>query len=159
VDTLAGAEGFSGVVRVDRDGDIELARAYGLAHRGFEIANKVDTQFALASGTKGLTALTVVRLIEEGSLAFSTTARSVLGQDLPLIGDDVTIEHLLSHRSGIGGYFEEEEDLDVTDYLLPVPVHSLRRPSSTSLCSVATPPSSHPASGSHTATAATWCSR
>jgi CubicO group peptidase (beta-lactamase class C family) len=125
VDTLAGAEGFSGVVRVDRDGDIELARAYGLAHRGFEIANKVDTQFALASGTKGLTALTVVRLIEEGSLAFSTTARSVLGQDLPLIGDDVTIEHLLSHRSGIGDYFEEEEDLDVTDYLLPVPVHEL----------------------------------
>lgn len=125
VDSLAGATDFSGVVRVDRGEDIEFAKAYGLAHRGYEIANTVDTQFAIASGTKGLTALAVVRLIADGSLALSTTARSVLGPDLPLIGDDVTIEHLLSHRSGIGDYVDEEADLDFTDYLMPVPVHEL----------------------------------
>ncbi len=125
VDSLAGAEGFSGVVRVDRGDETELARAYGLAHRGHEIANTVDAQFAIASGTKGLTALAVVRLIEDGSLALSTTARSVLGEDLALIGDDVTIEHLLSHRSGIGDYLDEDADLDLTDYLMPVPVHQL----------------------------------
>ena len=33
-----------------------------------EIPNTVDTQFAIASGTKGLTALTVVSLIEDGAL-------------------------------------------------------------------------------------------
>ena len=125
VDSLAGAEEFSGVVRVDRGDDTELARAYGLAHRGHAIANTVDTQFAIASGTKGLTALAVVSLIEDGSLALSTTARSVLGRDLALIRDDVTIEHLLSHRSGIGDYLDEDADLDVTDYLMPVPVHEL----------------------------------
>jgi CubicO group peptidase (beta-lactamase class C family) len=125
VDSIAEESGFSGVVRVDRDGDIMLARAYGLAHRGYEIPNAVDTQFAIASGTKGLTALTVVSLIDDGSLALSMSARSVLGPDLPLIGDDVTIEHLLSHRSGIGDYFDEDADHDVTDYLLPVPVHEL----------------------------------
>lgn len=125
VDSLAGATDFSGVVRVDRGEDIEFAKAYGLAHRGYEIANTVDTQFAIASGTKGLTALAVVRLIADGSLALSTTARSVLGPDLPLIGDDVTIEHLLSHRSGIGDYVDEDADLDITDYLMPVPVHEL----------------------------------
>ena len=95
VDSIAGATGFSGVVRVDRGDGIELAKAYGLAHRGHGIPNTVDTQFAIASGTKGLTALAVVSLIEDGSLDLSTTARSVLGRDLPLIGDDVTIEHLL----------------------------------------------------------------
>jgi CubicO group peptidase (beta-lactamase class C family) len=55
----------------------------------------------------------------------STTARSVLGADLPLIGDDVTIEHLLAHRSGIGDYLDEEAGCDVTDYLLTVPPQDL----------------------------------
>ena len=58
-------------------------------------------RFAIASGSKGLTALAVVCLIEDGLLELSTAARSVLGQDLPLIDDGVTVEHLLSHRSGI----------------------------------------------------------
>jgi CubicO group peptidase (beta-lactamase class C family) len=125
VDSVADAEGFSGVVRVDRADAVELAKAYGFAHRAYELENALDTQFALASGTKGLTALAVVSLIEDGSLALSTTARSVLGSDLPLIGGDVTIEHLLSHRSGIGDYLDEEAGLDLADYLLPVPVHEL----------------------------------
>jgi CubicO group peptidase (beta-lactamase class C family) len=113
------------VVRVDRGDGIELAKAYGLAHRGFEIPNTVGTQFAIASGTKALTAVAVASLIEAGSLDLSSTARSVLGQDLPLIGDDVTIEHLLSHRSGIGDYLDENAGLNVDDYLMPVPVHEL----------------------------------
>jgi CubicO group peptidase (beta-lactamase class C family) len=125
VDDLAAETGFSGVVRVDRGGETELARAYGLADRAHEIPNTVDTQFATASGTKGLTALAVIGLIEEGRLELSTTARSVLGEDLPLIGGDVTVEHLLAHRSGIGDYLDEDGELDLDGYLLPVPVHEL----------------------------------
>jgi CubicO group peptidase (beta-lactamase class C family) len=125
IDAIAAANDFSGVVRIDRDGEVELAKAYGLAHRGHEIPNTVDTQFAIASGVKGLTAVAVVSLIEDGSLDLSTTARSVLGRDLPLIGDDVTVEHLLSHRSGIGDYLDEDADHEITDYLMPVPVHEL----------------------------------
>jgi CubicO group peptidase (beta-lactamase class C family) len=125
VDSAADRTGFSGVVRVDYSGGIELAKAYGLADRGHEIPNAVDTRFGIASGTKGLTALAVVSLIEEGSLSLATTARSVLGEDLPLISDDVTVEHLLSHRSGIGDYLDEEADHEITDYLMPVPVHEL----------------------------------
>ena len=125
IDSLAAASGFSGVVRVDRGGEVELARAYGLAHRAHEIPNTIDTRFAIASGTKGLTAVTIASLIEEGRLELSTPARSVLGPDLPLIGDDVTIEHLLSHRSGIGDYLDEEADHDLADYLMPVPVQEL----------------------------------
>jgi CubicO group peptidase (beta-lactamase class C family) len=125
VDSIAETEDFSGVVRVDRGDEVQLAVAYGLAHRGYEIANTLDTQFAIASGAKGLTALAIVSLIEDGSLELSTTARSVLGADLPLIRDDVTIEHLLSHRSGIGDYYDEDAGHDVSDYVLPVPVHEL----------------------------------
>jgi CubicO group peptidase (beta-lactamase class C family) len=71
------------VVRVDRGGDVQLAVAYGLAQRGCRTANAVDTQFGIASGTKGMTALTVMSLIEEGRLERATTARSVLADDPP----------------------------------------------------------------------------
>jgi CubicO group peptidase (beta-lactamase class C family) len=125
VDELARAEGFSGVVRVDRGDEVEFAKAYGLADRAHEIANTPDTRFAIASGTKGLTALTVMSLVKDGTLSPSTTARALLGSDLPLIGDDVTIEHLLAHRSGIGDYYDEEAEYSVDDYVMPVPVHEL----------------------------------
>jgi len=125
VDSVARSTGFSGVVRVERSGGIEFAKAYGLADRGHEIPNTIDTQFGIASGTKGITALAVVGLIEEGSLELETTARSVLGEDLPLIHEDVTIEHLLAHRSGIGDYLNEDTVDDVTDYVMPISVHEL----------------------------------
>jgi CubicO group peptidase (beta-lactamase class C family) len=125
VDAIAERTSFPGVVRVDGPEGTFFTKAYGLADRGHEIPNRVDTQFGIASGTKGLTALTVVRLIEAGSLDLATTARSVLGTDLPLIDADVTIEQLLSHRSGIGDYLDEEEDHQATDYLMTVPVHEL----------------------------------
>ena len=125
VDRIAAETAFSGVVRVDRGDEIQLVRAYGLAHRGWDIANTIDTRFAIASGSKGLTALTVMSLIEEGQLESTTTARSVLGQDLPLIDDAVTVEHLLAHRSGIGDYLDEDLDRPATDYVMPISVHEL----------------------------------
>src|SRR5215213_2785599 len=102
VDRVAAETGFSGVVRVDRGDGVELAKAYGLADRGHQVAATVDTQFAIASGGKGLTALTVVSLIEASELDLATTA-----------------------RSGIGDYVDEEAGNQINDYILSVPVHEL----------------------------------
>ena len=104
------------VVSVDRAGRTEFAQAYGLADRAHQVPNTLGTQFGIASGTKGLTALTVASLISDDVLALGTTARSVLGTDLPLIGNDVTVEHLLAHRSGIGDYFDEEAEGDLLKF-------------------------------------------
>ena len=125
VDEVARESGFSGVVRVDRAGETELEAAYGLADRLYGVPNTLDTRFAIASGTKGFTALAVMGLVERGSLSLETTARALLGEDLPLIADDVTVEHLLAHRSGIGDYLDEDELDDIAEYVLPVPVHTL----------------------------------
>lgn len=125
IETAAADAGFSGVVRVDRSGEPLYQAAFGPAQRGHEVPNTVDTRFAVASGAKGFTALAVVRLIEQGRLTADTTARSVLGADLPLIADDVTVEHLLAHRSGIGDYLDEETLGDIADYVLKTPVHLL----------------------------------
>ena len=68
-DAVAEAGGtprFSGVVRVHRAGETELCTAYGFADRAHGIPATVDTQFGTASGTKGLTALAVMALVERG---------------------------------------------------------------------------------------------
>jgi CubicO group peptidase (beta-lactamase class C family) len=120
VDAVARETGFSGVVAVPG-----FAAAYGFAHRALRVPNTVDTRFAIASGGKGFTALAVVSLVVEGALELSTTARSVLGDDLPLVDGAVTVEHLLAHWSGIGDYIDEDAGGEITDYVLPVPVHEL----------------------------------
>jgi CubicO group peptidase (beta-lactamase class C family) len=128
LDAAVAESRFTGVVRVDRDGDVLFERAYGLADRARTVVNRVDSQFGIASGLKGMTALAVVSLVEDGTLSLETAARSILGDDLPLVHDEVTVEHLLAHRSGIGDYIDEDGPGEVTDYVLPVPVHQLVGP-------------------------------
>lgn len=123
VDDLTVPPDFSGVISVDRAGEPSVLQAHGLANRAAGIPNRTDTRFAMASGSKGFVAVAAASLIESGVLSLDTTARSVLGADLPLIADDVTVGHLLAHRSGIGDYIDEEEDDDVTRYILKQPVH------------------------------------
>jgi CubicO group peptidase (beta-lactamase class C family) len=125
VDEVAAGTQFSGVVRVDLEGATVVERGYGFADRAHRIPNEPRTQFAIASGSKAFTALAVIALVDAGALRLDTTARSVLGTDLPLIADDVTIEHLLAHRSGIGDYLDEDEIESSDQYVLPVPVHEL----------------------------------
>ncbi|WP_372667297.1 serine hydrolase domain-containing protein [Amycolatopsis kentuckyensis] len=108
---------FSGVILVSRGDETLVAEASGYAHIAHGIENTVDTRFAIASGTKGFTALVVVGLVAEGRLELSTKARDVLGDDLPLIDDRVTVEHLLTHTSGIGDYCDEDGDPPPTPLL------------------------------------------
>jgi len=108
-------EGFSGVVRIGDE-----AWAYGYADRAHAVPNTVDTQFGIASGTKGFTALVAVN-----TLPLDLRARELLGDDLPLVDERVTVEHLLRHTSGIGDYLDEEVHHDWDEYLMPVPVQEL----------------------------------
>ena len=125
LDEIARETGFSGVVRVNRGDAVAIEKAWGLADRERGIPNTAGTRFGIASGAKGLTALAIVSLIADGVLSLSTRARELLGDDLPLIADDVTVEHLLAHRSGIGDYYDEEIHTDVDAFELPVPVTEL----------------------------------
>ena len=125
IDAVVASTGFSGVVRVDRGNTTEVDAAFGLADRRHAVAMTTSTRLATASGTKGLTALTVLSLVAEGALRLDQPVREVLGGDVPLVDDRVTVEHLLTHRSGIGDYYDEEVVREVTDHVLTVPVHTL----------------------------------
>ncbi|MGZ8803736.1 MAG: serine hydrolase domain-containing protein [Microbacterium sp.] len=124
-DAAAQKGSFTGVVTIDVGDRRVYERTDGFADRAFRVPNTTATRFAIASGGKTFTALAVLRLVEEGVLSLDTRVRGILGADLPLIDDGVTVEHLLSHSSGIGDYLDEEVDGDVADYVLPVPVHLL----------------------------------
>jgi CubicO group peptidase (beta-lactamase class C family) len=125
VDTLIAEGGFSGVVRVDRAGETVLERSAGWAHRAHRVPMAADTRLAMASGSKGFTALVALSLAADGTLPLTTRARELLGADLPLVDDRVTVEHLLGHRSVIGDYQNESDGHQVDDYVMAVPVHEL----------------------------------
>jgi CubicO group peptidase (beta-lactamase class C family) len=125
VDEAIAACDFSGVIRVDRHGGVALARASGFADRRWSVRMTTDTRLSIASGAKGFTALAVMALVESKRLELETPARTLLGHDLPLIDDGVTIEHLLGHTSGIGDYLDEDMQADISDHVMRVPVHQL----------------------------------
>jgi CubicO group peptidase (beta-lactamase class C family) len=105
------ANGFSGVVLVARDGKPVLERTAGLAHRGFGVANRIDTKFNLGSINKTFTRLAIAQLMQAGKLSLDDT----LGRHLPDFPNQeaaakVTIAHLVDMKSGLGDFFGAEFD-------------------------------------------------
>lgn len=125
LDAAIAAESFTGVLTIDVGGTRVLERCEGFANRALGVPHTARTRISAASGSKGFTALAIMRLVEEGTLALTARVRPLLGDDLPLIDDAVTVEHLLTHTSGIGDYLDEEADGDIDDYIFTVPLHRL----------------------------------
>ena len=103
-DSLAAVDRFSGVILLAQGDTPVLQRAWGMADRDRRIPNTVDTRFNLGSINKIFTAAAIHHLAAEGRLSLADT----LGAHLPEFPDpsarsQVTIRHLLEHRSGIVG--------------------------------------------------------
>lgn len=110
----------SGSVLLARNGEILLAKGYGLANREHGIANSPETVFGIASVTKSITAIAVLQLVERGQLRLEDPVARFL-PDFPA-GDRITVGHLLTHTSGIRSYvflpgFAQKQrlELDVRD--------------------------------------------
>lgn len=132
-DRLAGwfaglEDGFSGVVYVAREEEVLLAGARGEAQRAEGIPNRIDTRFPIASGCKIFTALAVAKLVEDGRVGFVTPLRDCTDEDLGGLDPGITLDHLLTHRSGITSYFEEDVDPDYGAIWRDRPMYAMRRP-------------------------------
>ena len=110
LDRMAKAEVFSGTVLLAKDGKPLFKRAYGRASKRFDVPNKIDTKFNLGSMNKMITAVAAAQLVERGKLSFDDPISKYLSTDwLPReITDKVTIEHLLTHTSGLGDFFNDK---------------------------------------------------
>ena len=105
----AGRDAFSGVVLVAKNGEPVFVKAYGLANKKDNIANRIDTKFDLGSMNKMFTAVAIAQLAERGKLSFTDTIAKVL-PDYPNrnIAERVTVHHLLTHTSGMGNYQNQD---------------------------------------------------
>lgn|GEM_PF-61704 len=90
-------------VIVTRNGQTIFRRAYGLANVETNTALKPDDVLRLGSITKQFTAVGILILADEGKLALSDTIDKHM-PDYPAVGKRITIEHLLTHTSGIPNY-------------------------------------------------------
>jgi CubicO group peptidase (beta-lactamase class C family) len=105
IDSVAVSHGFSGVIMVgETDGDMDFARAYGMADRERQIPNRVDTKFVTASVAQTFTAVAVARLAQDGKIALDAPLSrylpdSVYPRDR---ADHMTIRQLLTHTAGLG---------------------------------------------------------
>lgn len=90
-------------VAVVQDGQVVLAKGYGLANVELSVPATVNTVYQLASITKTFTATAIMMLVQEGKIALDDKIREQL-PDLPEAWKPVTVRHLLSHTSGIKSY-------------------------------------------------------
>ena len=67
-----------------------------------------DMRFGIGSITKTAVAATILKLKDEGVLTLDDTIGDWLTLNNPNVDDSVTIFQLLTHSSGINGYFTEE---------------------------------------------------
>ena len=105
-------DNFTGVVLVSRNGRVLFEKGYGWANVELKVANNPQMRFHVASITKTFTAAAILLLVERGKLKISDTVATLL-PDYPN-GAKLTIEHLLTHTSGIpntgglAGWSDEE---------------------------------------------------
>lgn len=90
---------FSGAVLVVRKGHTILRSGYGKASYQLDVPNTPETRFHIASVSKPFTAAAILQLQEQGKLTVTDpVARYV--PDFPN-GSRITLDHLLTHTSGI----------------------------------------------------------
>ena len=100
-DYTGGVPGASALVV--RQGRIVLMKAYGLADVERGTPTSTATNYRLASVTKQFTATAVMMLIEDGHFTYDTRLTDIF-EDFPPYGSQVTVEHLLTHTSGLLAY-------------------------------------------------------
>ncbi len=88
---------------VSRDGQIIYKKAFGMANLELNMPMQVDNVFRIGSITKQFTAVAILQLMEQRKLNLQDEiTRFIPGY--PTQGNKITIEHLLTHTSGIQNY-------------------------------------------------------
>lgn len=128
LETTAADQDFSGVISICDGGNTIFEQAYGYANRSDRIKNQVNTRFGIASGTKTFTAVAMGKLIQEGKLTLDTKALECVSLPIPNVSADVTIRHLLTHTSGIGDYYDEDEVNNFEEFFTAIPWYALKGP-------------------------------
>lgn len=92
--------GFSGSVLIVKDGEILLNKGYGFGNNNAKFLNSPKTTFYIASVSKPITALGVMKLVEDKKVKLSDDLTKYFPQ-VPDNKKSISIEMLLTHMSGL----------------------------------------------------------
>jgi len=105
VDAFVAEQKFQGVVMIGRKGKPSYVHAFGSADIEANKPATRDTIYCVASISKWLTTIAVLRLVEQGKLSLDAPIATWLPDQRPDTGKTVTLAHLLSNTSGIPNTF------------------------------------------------------
>jgi len=95
------APGFSAIIT--KEGKTIYKHAVGKANIELGIDLNSEHVFRIGSITKQFTSSAILRLEEQGKLSIQDDIKKYI-PDYPTVGEKITIEHLLTHASGIKSY-------------------------------------------------------
>lgn len=87
-------------VSVNKDGNNIYRNGFGMANLEYGIPITTQTKFHVASLSKQFTAFMMLKLEDEGLLSIKDDVRKYI-PELPDYGNTITINHLLTHTSGL----------------------------------------------------------
>jgi CubicO group peptidase (beta-lactamase class C family) len=108
VQNLHRKSGFNGNVLVARKGKILYEKAIGWADYLHRDSLKINSEFELASVTKTFTGVAIMQLVEAGKIKLTDNVKKFF-PNFPYEG--ITIQLLLSHRSGMMNYVYFIDDI------------------------------------------------
>lgn len=129
IEQTAAETNFSGVVSMFRGSSTVFSQAFGYRDIPNRQPNTTDTLFGIASGTKLFTALGIGVLVDQGHLSLDTPVGEIDAAYAGFIDPQATIQHLLTHTSGIYDYYDEEIEQDFDHFSVAIPWSDLETPS------------------------------
>lgn len=104
LDRIIAAESRStdpgGEILVARRGQIVYRKTFGMANMELAVPMRENMVFHIGSLSKQMTAVAILQLMEQGKLSLQDDIRKYL-PEFQVLADTVTIEHLLTHTSGL----------------------------------------------------------
>ncbi len=104
------ADGPGGTALIAKNGQIIYQKAFGKANLELDVDMQPYNVFRIGSISKEFTACAILKLMEEGKLSLQDKITKYI-EDSPPYWHQITIEHLLTHTSGISSFakpFQEE---------------------------------------------------
>ncbi|HEX6791699.1 MAG TPA: serine hydrolase domain-containing protein [Candidatus Krumholzibacteria bacterium] len=99
--------GYAFSVLVSRDGNVILERGYGFADSARQCPAGESTLYNIASINKSFTAIAAFQLRHQGRLRFEEKLPAFF-RDVPADKRSITVEHLLTHTSGLPQRYASE---------------------------------------------------
>jgi len=100
---------FSGTVLLAKGETVLYQAAHGEASKRFNVPNNLQTKFNLGSMNKMFTSTAIMQLVAQGKLSLTDKLSDFADETwLPkTITKKIEIQHLLTHSSGLGSYFNQ----------------------------------------------------